>query len=134
MRIALPASYLCQARTLMGSCDGGAKSGNVGNLPLVLIAALCSSTSAPAVVADAVPPGQCAELGIAYIVFAMWVAGLFQFSVANYLLRRPAEVGAGFSYQVVAACWVFSLFTAGSYPWGHPQYLCTALSSFACSP
>ena len=65
---------------------------NAGNLPLILVAALCSSTSAPAAIAGAVPPGQCAELGIAYIVFAMWVAGLFQFSIVNSLLSPRQEV------------------------------------------
>ena len=67
--------------------------GNVGNLPLVLIAALCGSSSTPSVIANALPTGQCGEQGIAYVVFAMWVAGLFQFSVAYVMLQKPPEVG-----------------------------------------
>ena len=47
--------------------------GNVGNLPMVLVAALCEDQSSA--VAHAVAPGRCYELGIAYVVFAMWVAG-----------------------------------------------------------
>lgn len=35
-------------------------------------------------------PGA-AQAGIAYVVFAMWVAGLFQFSVAFNLLRPRAD-------------------------------------------
>lgn len=40
---------------------------------MVLVAALCEDQSS--VIAQAVAPGQCYELGIAYVVFAMWVAG-----------------------------------------------------------
>ena len=47
--------------------------GNVGNLPMVLVAALCEDQTSP--VAHAVAPGRCYKLGIAYVVFAMWVAG-----------------------------------------------------------
>ena len=47
--------------------------GNVGNLPMVLVAALCEDQTSP--VAHAVASGRCYELGIAYVVFAMWVAG-----------------------------------------------------------
>jgi hypothetical protein len=61
---------------------------------MVLVAALCQDPSSP--IANAVAGGKCAELGIAYVVFAMWVAGLFQFSVAFMLLRRPPEVRAAF--------------------------------------
>ena len=64
--------------------------GNVGNLPLVLVAALCEDSSSP--IANAVAPGKCTELGIAYVVFAMWVAGLFQFTFAYFLLKPSAEV------------------------------------------
>ncbi|CAL5223347.1 g5851 [Coccomyxa viridis] len=63
--------------------------GNVGNLPIVLVAALCEDQSSA--VAHAVAPGRCYELGIAYVVFAMWVAGLFQFSVAYALLKPSPE-------------------------------------------
>ncbi|EIE27197.1 auxin efflux carrier [Coccomyxa subellipsoidea C-169] len=63
--------------------------GNVGNLPLVLVAALCEDPSS--MIANAVPAGKCTELGIAYVVFAMWVAGLFQFSVAYFLLKPSPE-------------------------------------------
>lgn len=35
---------------------------------------------------------MCTELGIAYVVFAMWVAGLFQFTVVYFLLKPPPEV------------------------------------------
>lgn len=64
--------------------------GNVGNLPLVLVAALCEDSSSP--IANAVAPGKCTELGIAYVVFAMWVAGLFQFTFGYFLLKPSAEV------------------------------------------
>ncbi|KAK9839803.1 hypothetical protein WJX81_002851 [Elliptochloris bilobata] len=64
--------------------------GNVGNLPMVLVAGLCSDAAGQLLPSqpDAV---ACAETGIAYVVFAMWVAGLFQFSVAFNLLRPPAD-------------------------------------------
>jgi hypothetical protein len=67
-----------------------ANAGNVGNLPLVLVAALCDDPSS--MIANAVEPGMCTELGIAYVVFAMWVAGLFQFTVVYFLLKPPPEV------------------------------------------
>ncbi|CAL8462850.1 g2384 [Coccomyxa elongata] len=63
--------------------------GNVGNLPLVLVAALCEDSSSP--IANEVAPGKCTELGIAYVVFAMWVAGLFQFTFGYFLLKPSAE-------------------------------------------
>lgn len=74
--------------TIARVCDAG----NVGNLPLVLVAALCGGPNSP--IAYSVPPGQCAELGIAYVVFAMWVAGLFQFSVGYFLLKPSPEVSS----------------------------------------
>ena len=40
--------------------------------------------------AASLSPGA-AQAGIAYVVFAMWVAGLFQFSVAFNLLRPRAD-------------------------------------------
>lgn len=62
----------------------------MGNLPLVLVAALCEDPSSQ--MAAAVAPGYCLKLGVAYVVFAMWVAGLFQFSVAYMLLRPDPQV------------------------------------------
>lgn len=55
------------------ACSRAHGVGNVGNLPMVLVAALCEDQSSA--VAHAVAPGRCYELGIAYVVFAMWVAG-----------------------------------------------------------
>ena len=54
--------------------------GNVGNLPMVLVAALCEDQTSP--VAHAVASGRCYELGIAYVVFAMWVAGESRSAIA----------------------------------------------------
>lgn len=76
---------------ICGASDGRVWAvGNVGNLPLVLVAALCEDSSSP--IANAVAPGKCTELGIAYVVFAMWVAGLFQFTFGYFLLKPSAEV------------------------------------------
>lgn len=56
--------------------------GNLGNLPLVLVHAVCTSQNKP--FGDA-----CEERGIAYVAFGMFVATLVQWSVANVLLAPP---------------------------------------------
>ena len=62
--------------------------GNVGNLPMVLVAALCEDQSSP--VAHAVASGGCYKLGIAYVVFAMWVAGEHTSALSAYLASDAA--------------------------------------------
>mmetsp|Transcript_5903 Transcript_5903/g.20781 ORF Transcript_5903/g.20781 Transcript_5903/m.20781 type:complete len:420 (+) Transcript_5903:1335-2594(+) len=56
--------------------------GNLGNLPLVLVHAVCTSENTPFGAA-------CEERGIAYVAFGMFVATLVQWSVANVLLAPP---------------------------------------------
>eukprot|EP00894_Picocystis_sp_ML_P004060 jgi/Pico_ML_1/54577/g478.t1 len=64
--------------------------GNLGNLPLVLIHAVCTSESSPF-------GTECEERGIAYVAFGMFTATLVQWSVANVLLAPPKpENEAGF--------------------------------------
>ena len=63
--------------------------GNVGNLPMVLVAALCEDQSSA--VAHAVAPGRCYELGIAYVVFAMWVAGE-QIRLSWNIIAEPSSL------------------------------------------
>ncbi|KAK9806873.1 hypothetical protein WJX72_005741 [[Myrmecia] bisecta] len=60
--------------------------GNVGNIPLVLVATMCSDPHMP--FHDSLQ-ADCQEIGIAYVAFGMWVAMLFQFSLAYSLLKRP---------------------------------------------
>lgn len=46
--------------------------GNVGNLPLVLVASLCADEKSP--IAQVMGP-TCESKGLAYVAFSMWVAG-----------------------------------------------------------
>lgn len=46
--------------------------GNVGNLPLVLVASLCGDAKSP--IAQVMGP-TCESKGLAYVAFSMWVAG-----------------------------------------------------------
>lgn len=55
---------------------------------MVLVAALCEDPSSA--VAHAVAPGRCYELGIAYVVFAMWVAGEHAHAVGSTLAEAPS--------------------------------------------
>jgi len=60
--------------------------GNVGNLPLVFVGALCSDTRA---VFQKALGKECVPLGIAYTAFDICVATLFQFTLALHLLKPP---------------------------------------------
>lgn len=59
--------------------------GNVGNLPLVIVATLCGEPSS--LFAKTVK--GCEQTGIAYVAFSMWVAGFVQYSVAYNLMKLP---------------------------------------------
>ncbi len=62
--------------------------GNVGNLPLVIVATLCDEkTSLFARDLGA----QCGQVGIAYVAFSMWVAGFVQYSVAYNMMKLPPK-------------------------------------------
>ena len=60
--------------------------GNVGNLPLVIVATLCDERTSQ--FAQELGP-QCAQIGIAYVAFSMWVAGFVQYSVAYNMMKLP---------------------------------------------
>jgi predicted permease len=62
--------------------------GNVGNLPLVFVGALCGDTTA---IFLRVLGNECIPLGIAYTAFDICVATLFQFTVALQLLKPPSN-------------------------------------------
>eukprot|EP00238_Polyblepharides_amylifera_P008235 CAMPEP_0196585868 /NCGR_PEP_ID=MMETSP1081-20130531/52354_1 /TAXON_ID=36882 /ORGANISM="Pyramimonas amylifera, Strain CCMP720" /LENGTH=391 /DNA_ID=CAMNT_0041907561 /DNA_START=316 /DNA_END=1488 /DNA_ORIENTATION=+ len=69
-------------KELVGMLSAVTALGNVGNLPLVLVATLGKGDS---------PFGyNVADLGIAYVSFGIWVASIFQFSISYYLLA-PAS-------------------------------------------
>jgi predicted permease len=84
--------------------------GNVGNLPLVFVGALCGDSRA---VFQKVLGAQCEPLGIAYTAFDICVATLFQFTFALYLLKPKYgntsslhggdgdDFGSEIEYQVV---------------------------------
>ena len=57
-------------------------------MPLVIVAALCNDEHSH--FAQSLG-AQCNQLGIAYVVFAMWVAGIAQYSVAYNLLKLPQK-------------------------------------------
>jgi auxin efflux carrier family protein len=63
--------------------------GNVGNLPLVFVGALCGDTRA---VFQKSLGTECVPLGIAYTAFDICVATLFQFTLALYLLKPPSSM------------------------------------------
>jgi predicted permease len=58
--------------------------GNYGNLPLVLIPALCTDPHSPLHV---VP--DCVDTGIAYVMFGAWVGSLAAWTVAWVIMRPP---------------------------------------------
>lgn len=60
--------------------------GNVGNLPLVIVATFCDEPAS--LFARELGP-RCEQIGIAYVAFSMWVAGFVQYSVAYNLLKLP---------------------------------------------
>lgn len=60
--------------------------GNVGNLPLVIVATVCDEHTS---VFSQRLGTQCGQIGIAYVAFSMWVAGFVQYSVAYNLLKLP---------------------------------------------
>ena len=82
---------------------------------MVLVAALCEDQSSA--VAHAVAPGRCYELGIAYVVFAMWVAGELSTAAPAAGLRL---CGAPSSWAVSVGCmWCFNLLEHNTYH-SHP--------------
>eukprot|EP00850_Spirogloea_muscicola_P014408 SM000103S09500 [mRNA] locus=s103:354447:357734:- [translate_table: standard] len=58
--------------------------GNVGNLPLVLVATVCSEAKNPFA-----PPAECHKQGIAYVSYGMWVIGTM--ADTKEFLRRTKE-------------------------------------------
>ncbi|KAL3144526.1 hypothetical protein ABBQ32_004260 [Trebouxia sp. C0010 RCD-2024] len=60
--------------------------GNVGNLPLVIVATFCDEPAS--LFARELGP-RCEQIGIAYVAFSMWVAGFVQYSVAYNLMKLP---------------------------------------------
>lgn len=62
--------------------------GNVGNLPLVFVGALCGDPNA---IFQKALGSNCERLGIAYTAFDICVATLFQFTLALYLLKPRKE-------------------------------------------
>lgn len=65
--------------------------GNLGNMPLVIVAALCNDEHSQ--FAQSLG-AQCNQLGIAYVIFAMWVASIALYSVAYNLLKLPQKPAA----------------------------------------
>ena len=65
-----------------------ADSGNVGNLPLVIVATLCDEKTS--MFSRELGP-RCGEIGIAYVAFSMWVAGFVQYSVAFNMMKLPPK-------------------------------------------
>ena len=64
-----------------------ASTGNVGNLPIVIVQGVCADGSS--MFQAAFPGLQCAETGVAMVAFGMWVGGELQFplsvSIINFL-------------------------------------------------
>ncbi|MED6145704.1 Protein PIN-LIKES 6, variant 2 [Stylosanthes scabra] len=60
--------------------------GNIGNVPLVLIAALCRDTSNP--FGD---PEKCSTDGTAYISFGQWVGAIILYTYVFNMLAPPPE-------------------------------------------
>ena len=82
-------SELCATIYLLAIADlwiSNACAGNVGNLPIVLVQSICANDNT--IFAKALPQGACAENGIAYIAFSMWVASTFQFCIAIKLMEK----------------------------------------------
>lgn len=62
--------------------------GNVGNLPLVIVATVCDERTS---IFSQRLGAQCGQIGIAYVAFSMWVAGFVQYSLAYNLLKLPEK-------------------------------------------
>ncbi|GMH30087.1 hypothetical protein Nepgr_031930 [Nepenthes gracilis] len=60
--------------------------GNIGNVPLVLIAALCRDKSNPFGDSD-----KCSRDGTAYISFGQWVGAIVLYTYVFHMLAPPAE-------------------------------------------
>ncbi|KAA8517576.1 hypothetical protein F0562_017794 [Nyssa sinensis] len=60
--------------------------GNIGNVPLVLIAALCRDKSNPFGDSD-----KCAQNGNAYISFGQWVGAIVLYTYVFHMLAPPPE-------------------------------------------
>lgn len=60
--------------------------GNIGNVPLVLIAALCRDKSNPFG-----EPDKCAQDGNAYISFGQWVGAIVLYTYVFHMLKPPPE-------------------------------------------
>ncbi|KAF6172657.1 hypothetical protein GIB67_041980 [Kingdonia uniflora] len=60
--------------------------GNIGNVPLVLIAALCRDKSNPFGDSD-----KCSEEGNAYISFGQWVGAIILYTYVYQMLSPPPE-------------------------------------------
>ncbi|KAL6988238.1 Protein PIN-LIKES 6 [Sarracenia purpurea var. burkii] len=60
--------------------------GNIGNVPLVLIAALCGDKSNPFGDSD-----KCAQDGNAYISFGQWVGAIVLYTYVFHMLEPPIE-------------------------------------------
>ena len=68
--------------------------GNMANLPLVIVHALCQGSAARSVLlpqggsGGTVDAKQCADTGAALVLAPVWVASLLQFMLADRLLRK----------------------------------------------
>ncbi|KAH9604759.1 hypothetical protein KSS87_005429 [Heliosperma pusillum] len=60
--------------------------GNIGNVPLVLIAALCRDTANPFGDSE-----KCSQDGIAYIAFGQWVGAIILYTYVFEMLKPPPE-------------------------------------------
>ncbi|KAL9238843.1 hypothetical protein vseg_013215 [Gypsophila vaccaria] len=60
--------------------------GNIGNVPLVLIAALCRDTANPFGESD-----KCSQAGTAYISFGQWVGAIILYTYVFQMLAPPPE-------------------------------------------
>ncbi|KAK9734204.1 hypothetical protein RND81_04G122600 [Saponaria officinalis] len=60
--------------------------GNIGNVPLVLIAALCRDTANPFGDSE-----KCSQDGIAYISFGQWVGAIILYTYVYQMLAPPSE-------------------------------------------
>ncbi|GMJ01603.1 PIN-LIKES 6 [Hibiscus trionum] len=64
--------------------------GNIGNVPLVLIAALCRDTSNPFGDAE-----TCSTQGTAYISFGQWVGAIILYTYVFHMLSPPPDLEDG---------------------------------------
>ena len=77
---------------------------------MVLVAGLCHDAGLPLALPKALQPAAvCEARGISYVAFAMWVAGLFQFTVAYSLLKPKARCHPSFPCCVsLLGCYGFA--------------------------